>query len=151
MGISGSLGSNTFDILICLGLPWFIKAAFLPQFANVHEVHINSDGLEYTIVSLLVICILFYFVFAINKFKLDKKVRKIITANFVMFQLYKTILQDHYFNWCRRINFLCMYTKIELNLRNRQRGRKREKRIEEDGEFTIFFLKITDNLDSLIT
>lgn len=30
MGISNSIGSNTFDILLCLGLPWFIKAAFLP-------------------------------------------------------------------------------------------------------------------------
>lgn len=30
MGISNSIGSNTFDILLCLGLPWFIKAYYLP-------------------------------------------------------------------------------------------------------------------------
>lgn len=30
MGISNSIGSNTFDILLCLGLPWLIKAYFLP-------------------------------------------------------------------------------------------------------------------------
>lgn len=30
MGISNSIGSNTFDILLCLGLPWFIKATFMP-------------------------------------------------------------------------------------------------------------------------
>ena len=26
MGISSSISSNTFDILLCLGLPWFIKS-----------------------------------------------------------------------------------------------------------------------------
>lgn len=30
MGISNSIGSNTFDILLCLGLPWFVKAYFYP-------------------------------------------------------------------------------------------------------------------------
>lgn len=30
MGISNSIGSNTFDILLCLGLPWFIKAYYFP-------------------------------------------------------------------------------------------------------------------------
>lgn len=30
MGISNSIGSNTFDILLCLGLPWLIKAALTP-------------------------------------------------------------------------------------------------------------------------
>lgn len=31
MGISNSIGSNTFDILLCLGLPWFVKSYFLPN------------------------------------------------------------------------------------------------------------------------
>ncbi len=26
MAISNSIGSNTFDILLCLGVPWLIKA-----------------------------------------------------------------------------------------------------------------------------
>ncbi|CAG9825405.1 unnamed protein product [Phaedon cochleariae] len=34
MGISNSIGSNTFDILLCLGLPWFIKATFMPTIAG---------------------------------------------------------------------------------------------------------------------
>lgn len=38
MGISNSIGSNTFDILLCLGLPWFIKAAFMPTIPNRHWV-----------------------------------------------------------------------------------------------------------------
>lgn len=38
MGISNSIGSNTFDILLCLGLPWFIKATFMPTIKDKHWV-----------------------------------------------------------------------------------------------------------------
>lgn len=31
MGISSSISSNTFDILLCLGLPWFVKAYYYPE------------------------------------------------------------------------------------------------------------------------
>lgn len=31
MGISSSISSNTFDILLCLGIPWFLKAYFVPE------------------------------------------------------------------------------------------------------------------------
>lgn len=40
MGISNSIGSNTFDILLCLGLPWFIKATFMPTIAGKQSVRI---------------------------------------------------------------------------------------------------------------
>lgn len=30
MGISNSIASNTFDILLCLGLPWLIKSLAFP-------------------------------------------------------------------------------------------------------------------------
>lgn len=75
MGISNSLGSNTFDILLCLGLPWLIKASFLPTSAGHHVVGINSRGLEYSAISLLSTLLLLYCAFAVNKFKLDKKVK----------------------------------------------------------------------------
>lgn len=38
MGISNSIGSNTFDILLCLGLPWFIKATFMPTIEGKYWV-----------------------------------------------------------------------------------------------------------------
>ena len=34
MGISNSLGSNTFDILLCLGLPWLIKTLIAPTISG---------------------------------------------------------------------------------------------------------------------
>lgn len=38
MGISSSISSNTFDILLCLGLPWFIKSYFDPEIVNENWV-----------------------------------------------------------------------------------------------------------------
>lgn len=39
MGISNSIGSNTFDILLCLGVPWLVKAYFLPTVPGEHWVN----------------------------------------------------------------------------------------------------------------
>ena len=29
MGVSNAVGSNVFDILVCLGLPWFLKTGII--------------------------------------------------------------------------------------------------------------------------
>ena len=29
MAVSNSIGSNVFDILVCLGLPWFLETAIV--------------------------------------------------------------------------------------------------------------------------
>lgn len=42
MGISSSISSNTFDILLCLGIPWFLKAYFDPEVAGENWVRINA-------------------------------------------------------------------------------------------------------------
>lgn len=34
MGISNSIGSNIFDILLCLGFPWLIKTLIAPTVAG---------------------------------------------------------------------------------------------------------------------
>lgn len=94
MGISNSLGSNTFDILLCLGLPWLIKAAFLPTLADQHYVAINSRGLEYIAISLLSTLLLLYGAFAINKFKLDKKVRISMISNFFRIHIFCTFINQ---------------------------------------------------------
>lgn len=38
MGISSSISSNTFDILLCLGLPWFVKSYFYPAVPGEYYV-----------------------------------------------------------------------------------------------------------------
>lgn len=42
MGISSSISSNTFDILLCLGIPWFFKAFFVPTVPGHYYVSKNT-------------------------------------------------------------------------------------------------------------
>lgn len=44
MAVSNAVGSNVFDILICLGLPWFIKTAIIKPGS---EVKVISKGKEH--------------------------------------------------------------------------------------------------------
>lgn len=113
MGISNSLGSNTFDILLCLGLPWFIKATFLPSGENKNYVNINSRGLEYNAISLLSTLLLFYVVFALNKFKLDKKVStEKIQILMIQSKIMKGPLDTFLRNAKNKRNFFCSPTKL---------------------------------------
>jgi len=48
MGVSNTFGSNIFDLLVGLALPWFFKSLISGE-----AVHINSNGLMYDSVLLL--------------------------------------------------------------------------------------------------
>lgn len=74
MAISNSIGSNVFDILICLGLPWLISA--LTDLKK--PVKIFSQGIVYTIVVLLTTVIIFVICFLLNRWKLNKKLGVIL-------------------------------------------------------------------------
>jgi Ca2+/Na+ antiporter len=96
MGISNSIGSNTFDILLCLGLPWFIKAAFLPS-NDGHYIAINSRGLEYSAISLLSTLLLLYVTFSCNKFKLDRKVGIACLVMYALFLIFASLIELNVF------------------------------------------------------
>lgn len=93
MGISNSIGSNTFDILLCLGLPWFIKATFMPTIAGKQSVGINSAGIEYSAISLLSSLLMLYVVFAVNKFRLDKRVGVICLLMYAVFLILASLIE----------------------------------------------------------
>ncbi|CAB3361728.1 Hypothetical predicted protein [Cloeon dipterum] len=97
MGISNSIGSNTFDILLCLGLPWFIKAAFLPTRENHHYITIQSSGLEYSAISLLSSLFLLYMTFFCNKFRLDHKVGIVCLIMYVCFLVLASVIELNVF------------------------------------------------------
>ncbi|XP_067006304.2 sodium/potassium/calcium exchanger 4 isoform X2 [Anabrus simplex] len=97
MGISNSIGSNTFDILLCLGLPWLIKASFLPATEGHHYVGINSRGLEYSAISLLSTLFLLYATFSFNKFQLDSKVGQACLIMYGMFLVLASLIELNVF------------------------------------------------------
>lgn len=97
MGISNSIGSNTFDILLCLGLPWFIKAAFSPIEEGHHWVGINSAGLEYSAISLLSTLLMLYVAFWLNKFRLDRRVGYACLLMYAVFLILASLIELNVF------------------------------------------------------
>jgi len=97
MGISNSIGSNTFDILLCLGLPWLIKSAFLPTRENHHYITIQSSGLEYSTISLLSTLFLLYMTFFCNNFKLDRRVGIICLVMYACFLIFASLIELNVF------------------------------------------------------
>ncbi|XP_021925968.1 sodium/potassium/calcium exchanger 4-like isoform X2 [Zootermopsis nevadensis] len=93
MGISNSIGSNTFDILLCLGLPWLIKCVFLPAVEGQHYIQINSGGMAYSAVSLFSTLFLLYAAFFFNDFKLDYKVGVVCLFMYVVFLIMATLIE----------------------------------------------------------
>ncbi len=50
MAVSNAVGSNVFDILLCMGLPWFIKTALYQpgSYVEVYSAGKTSGYFQYT-------------------------------------------------------------------------------------------------------
>jgi hypothetical protein len=76
MGISCSIGANTLAILLCLGMPWFIKSIVqIIQTGDTSSSSVNmkSEGITYNCVALLICVMLLLSVLAIFRFQLEKR------------------------------------------------------------------------------
>ncbi|XP_065164112.1 sodium/potassium/calcium exchanger 3-like [Atheta coriaria] len=97
MGLSSSIGSNTFDILLCLGLPWLVKTWFYPKIPHTHSIIINSSGLTYSAISLLTTLVMFYLSLLFNRFKLDWKVGLTCLVMYGMFLTTASLIELNVF------------------------------------------------------
>lgn len=71
MAMSNLIGSNIFDVLFCLGVPWLLKTT---MFSKTGVLVINSSALTYTTITLLSTVILLFLTFIIAGWKLNWKV-----------------------------------------------------------------------------
>lgn len=78
MALSNALGSNTFAILMCLGVPWLIKISFFEQ-SHSGSITISSGGIEYTACIVVIALIVVFSILLINRFRLKLKVWSVIT------------------------------------------------------------------------
>lgn len=46
MAVSNAVGSNVFDILVCLGLPWFIQTAMIQPGSHVNVTSRGTDSFK---------------------------------------------------------------------------------------------------------
>ena len=82
MAVSNSIGSNIFDILIGLAVPWFIKSAIVDP---GQVVEINSNGMVYSVALLFVSVIITLSSIAVNKWRLDRKLGVFMSVVYLLF------------------------------------------------------------------
>ncbi|CAH2034279.1 unnamed protein product, partial [Iphiclides podalirius] len=93
MGISNSIGSNTFDILLCLGLPWLVKGLLCPSVPGNHWISINSSGLSYSAICLLSTLFVLYGALFLNGFRLDWRVGVTCALVYAAFLAMATLIE----------------------------------------------------------
>ncbi|KAL2088916.1 hypothetical protein ACEWY4_015815 [Coilia grayii] len=81
MAMSNIVGSNVFDML-CLGLPWFIKTAFVD---TTSPVEVNSTGLLFTAASLLLSIVILFVTVHANGWKLDWRLGIVSLFFYILF------------------------------------------------------------------
>ncbi|XP_061565587.1 sodium/potassium/calcium exchanger 5 [Cololabis saira] len=81
MAMSNIVGSNVFDML-CLGLPWFIKTAFVD---TKNPVEVNSSGLIFVSATLLLSIVFLFVAVHINRWRLDWKLGIVSLVFYILF------------------------------------------------------------------
>ncbi|KAK9730660.1 Sodium/calcium exchanger protein [Popillia japonica] len=82
MAVSNAVGSNVFDILVCLGLPWFIQTAIIKPGSHVNVI---SKGLTYSTLSLLSTVVFLVGATHMNGWKLDRRYGIILMIWYLIF------------------------------------------------------------------
>ncbi|EEB17198.1 sodium/potassium/calcium exchanger 5 precursor, putative [Pediculus humanus corporis] len=94
MAVSNAVGSNVFDILICLGLPWFIQTALIKPGSHVNVI---SKGLSYSTLSLLSTVLFLIVATHMNGWKLDKKYGVILMIWYLLFITFASLYELNVF------------------------------------------------------
>jgi Ca2+/Na+ antiporter len=100
MGISSSVGSNTLNILLCLGTPWFIKCIveiIQTGDSNSGTVYIISEGVTYNCFALLSCVLLLYVVIAAFKFHLGKRLGFTCLVTYFTFITFSVLIEMNVF------------------------------------------------------
>lgn len=84
MALSNALGSNTFAILMCLGVPWLIKISFFEQ-SHIGSITISSGGIEYTACIVVFALIVVFTILLMNRFRLKVKSGWTLVMLYVVF------------------------------------------------------------------
>lgn len=74
VGVSNSLGANSLAILMSLGIPWLIRNILHRNDKGHESIRINSYGIEYSILLLLLAVIALYAVLTLSRYRLKRTV-----------------------------------------------------------------------------
>ncbi|XP_061763622.1 sodium/potassium/calcium exchanger 3-like isoform X1 [Nerophis ophidion] len=106
MAISNSIGSNVFDILVGLGLPWALQTLCIDYGSNIH---LNSRGLIFSVGLLLASVFFTVLGVHLNKWTLDWKLGSVCLAMYAIFLCFSVLIEFNVFTFvnlpmCRDIH-----------------------------------------------
>ncbi|XP_072543265.1 sodium/potassium/calcium exchanger 4 [Salminus brasiliensis] len=96
MAVSNTIGSNVFDILVGLGLPWALQTMAI-SYGSV--VMINSRGLLYSVVLLLGSVALTILGIHVNNWKLDFKLGVYVLVLYAVFLCFSIMIEYNVFTF----------------------------------------------------
>ncbi|XP_070210947.1 sodium/potassium/calcium exchanger 5-like isoform X2 [Littorina saxatilis] len=96
MAVSNAIGSNVFDILVCLGIPWFLETCVKDPGS---EVQVYSEGLVYS--SLMLLSTVFFLLIAthVNGWRLTKKYGVLLLVVYVLYTLLASMYELNIFGY----------------------------------------------------
>ncbi|XP_057678788.1 sodium/potassium/calcium exchanger 4 isoform X2 [Corythoichthys intestinalis] len=96
MAVSNTIGSNVFDILVGLGVPWALQTMCVDYGS---EVMINSRGLVYSVVLLLGSVALTVLGIHLNKWRLDLKLGIYVLVLYAVFLCFSVMIEYNVFTF----------------------------------------------------
>ncbi|KAL4625056.1 sodium/potassium/calcium exchanger 3-like [Arapaima gigas] len=99
MAVSNSIGSNVFDILVGLGLPWAIKTLAISYGSSIH---INSRGLIFSVGLLLASVFLTVVGVHLNRWMLDKKLGLVCLLLYAVFLCFSILIEFNIFTFVNK-------------------------------------------------
>ncbi|XP_068564434.1 sodium/potassium/calcium exchanger 4 isoform X2 [Cebidichthys violaceus] len=96
MAVSNTIGSNVFDILVGLGVPWAIQTMCVSYGSSVM---INSRGLVYSVVLLLGSVALTVLGIHLNKWRLDVKLGLYVLVLYAIFLCFSVMIEYNVFTF----------------------------------------------------
>ncbi|XP_056201946.1 ras and Rab interactor 3-like [Falco biarmicus] len=108
MAVSNTIGSNVFDILVGLGVPWGLQTMAI-DYGSI--VKINSKGLVYSVALLLGSVALTVFGIHVNKWKLDRKLGIYVLFLYGIFLCFSILIEFNVFTF---VNFPMCREELDL-------------------------------------